>query len=201
MTTTTIALIRHGQTDWNRERRIQGHTDIPLNPTGIAQAEAAVLHLADEPWDGLFTSPLGRAAHTARVIATGLGLSAPTQHPGFLERHFGQAEGLIAGPGLDAVRGDGPGEFLGAETPTQVSARGIAALDGLLESHRGKRLLVVSHGACIRITLRELLGIEIPGIENAVRSQLEHDGSGWRLTHLNGTHLPDPVETASPPLA
>ena len=189
MTTTTIALIRHGQTDWNLAGRIQGHTDIPLNATGIAQAEAASLALGEEPWHALLSSPLGRARHTAELIAAGLGMPEVRDHAGFLERNFGLAEGLVAGPELDAVRSDQAGGFVAAETPAAVAERGIAALTELCEQHPGQRLLVVSHGACIRITLQRLLGQDVPRILNAERTQLVHDGRGWQLSHLNGQLL------------
>ncbi|NQD89088.1 histidine phosphatase family protein, partial [Paenarthrobacter sp. CM16] len=69
MTLTTFALVRHGQTDWNAERRLQGSTDIPLNDVGREQAREAVAFLSDQQWDTVVASPLSRAAETAEIIA------------------------------------------------------------------------------------------------------------------------------------
>ena len=97
MTLTTFALIRHGQTDWNAQRRLQGSTDIPLNDVGRAQARDAVAVLSAYEWDAIASSPLSRAAETADLIAAGLGLSDVRRVPELTERSFGPAEGLQAG--------------------------------------------------------------------------------------------------------
>ena len=94
MTLTTFALVRHGQTDWNAERRLQGATDIPLNDVGREQAREAVATLADYQWDAIVSSPLSRAAETADLIAEGLGLTVARRIPELIERSFGPAEGL-----------------------------------------------------------------------------------------------------------
>lgn len=193
MTATTIALIRHGQTDWNLARRIQGLTDIPLNATGVQQAAAAATLLAEDRWDGVRTSPLGRAAHTARILAAGLGLPEPEPDAGFLERHFGEAEGLEAGAALETVRLPGAGEYRGAETPAAVAARGVAALERLRAERDEGRWVVVSHGACIRLTLGRLFGREMPAIVNAAPTLLVHDADGWALRELNGEALSAPL--------
>lgn len=73
MPLTTFALVRHGQTDWNAQRRLQGSTDIPLNDVGRGQARAAVAVLSGYEWDAIVSSPLSRAAETADLIAVGWG--------------------------------------------------------------------------------------------------------------------------------
>ena len=89
MTLTTFALVRHGQTDWNAERRLQGATDIPLNDVGRGQARDAVGVLAAYEWDAIVSSPLSRAAETADLIAEGLGLTVSRRVPELTERSFG----------------------------------------------------------------------------------------------------------------
>src|SRR4051794_10846449 len=96
---TELYLVRHGETDWNRQRRIQGLTDIPLNDTGREQARMTGLLLARRRfagahWDAVLTSPLSRAAETGAIIATELGLAAPQSIGAVVERNYGEAEGL-----------------------------------------------------------------------------------------------------------
>jgi 2,3-bisphosphoglycerate-dependent phosphoglycerate mutase len=90
---TRIILARHGETDWNRERRWQGHSDRPLNDTGREQAETLAAQLADEPIAAVYSSDLVRAHETARIVAERLGLDVVAV-PGLRERRFGSWEGL-----------------------------------------------------------------------------------------------------------
>ncbi len=85
---TTILLVRHGQTDWNLDRRLQGHTDRPLNDRGREQARALAAELASEPLDAVYSSDLVRAHETARIIAAGRGLDV-TAMDDLRERNFG----------------------------------------------------------------------------------------------------------------
>ena len=91
---TLLYLVRHGETDWNLQRRIQGSTDIPLNNTGRQQASRTGRLLARRHWDAVITSPLSRAAETAQIIAVELDLPAPESLPELVERAYGEAEGL-----------------------------------------------------------------------------------------------------------
>src|SRR5918995_6148846 len=90
---TRIILARHGETDWNLERRWQGHSDRPLNETGLAQAEELAEELAGEPIAAVYSSDLVRAHETARIVAHRLGLDVVAV-PGLRERRFGSWEGL-----------------------------------------------------------------------------------------------------------
>ncbi|TPX05042.1 histidine phosphatase family protein, partial [Schumannella luteola] len=90
----TLAFVRHGQTDWNREGRLQGSSDIPLNDTGREQALAAERMLAEWTWDAVVSSPLARARETARIVADGLGLPLGPAYPELVERDYGPLEGL-----------------------------------------------------------------------------------------------------------
>jgi probable phosphoglycerate mutase len=193
MTLTTFALVRHGQTDWNAERRLQGATDIPLNDVGRGQARDAVAVLAPYQWDAIVSSPLSRAAETADLIAEGLGLTVARRVPELTERSFGPAEGMQAGPELEALRV--PGGFKGAESEDEAATRGLAALEALAEEFRGQRLLVVTHGTLLRVTLSRAIGQTLSSVNNAVLNLAHHHTiEGWQLEYFNG----EPVLAATP---
>jgi probable phosphoglycerate mutase len=188
MTLTTFALIRHGQTDWNAQRRLQGSTDIPLNDVGRGQARGAVTALSGYEWDAIVSSPLSRAAETADLIAAGLGLSVARHIPELTERSYGPAEGLQDGPELDALRT--PGGFRGAESDDDAANRGLAALESLAEEFRGGRVLVVAHGSLLRLSLGRAVGQDLPSIDNAALNLAHHHAvDGWELEYLNGERL------------
>ncbi|MBT1002232.1 phosphoglycerate mutase family protein [Paenarthrobacter sp. DKR-5] len=192
MTLTTFALIRHGQTDWNAQRRLQGSSDIPLNDIGRGQARDAVAALTGYEWDAVVSSPLVRAAETADLIAAGLGTSVARRVPELTERDFGPAEGMQDGPELDKMRI--PGGFRGAESEDEAADRGLAALEALAEEFRGQRLLVVTHGTLIRVSLSRAVGRKLQSIDNAVLNLAHHHAvEGWQLEYLNG----EPVTTFS----
>jgi len=185
VTLTTFALIRHGQTDWNAQRRLQGSTDIPLNDVGRQQARDAVAVLSGYEWDAIVSSPLSRAAETADLIAEGLGLSVARRIPELTERTFGPAEGMQDGPELDALRI--PGGFRGAESEDDAAARGLAALEALAEEFSGRRLLVVAHGTLLRVTLSRAVGTTLQSVDNAVLNLAHHHAiDGWQLEYFNG---------------
>jgi probable phosphoglycerate mutase len=188
MTLTTFALVRHGQTDWNAERRLQGATDIPLNDVGRGQARDAVANLSGHDWDTVVSSPLSRAAETANLIAEGLGLSVARHVPELTERSFGLAEGMQAGPELEALRI--PGGFQGAESEDDAAVRGLNALEALAEEFRGQRVLVVAHGTLLRVSLSRAIGRSLHSIDNAVLNLAHHHvNDGWRLEFYNGERL------------
>ncbi|MEJ6489096.1 histidine phosphatase family protein [Leucobacter sp. USCH14] len=158
----SIVIVRHGETDWNIGRRIQGRTDIALNERGHAQAgEIAELLHGEGPWQRVITSPLSRAAATARIISDRLGLPPADIDVDVIERDFGSAEGLLVEdanarwPGLDVP----DAEALGA-----LADRGAAAFARIL--HEAPGAIVVAHGALIRAALTALSGVEAPRILN-----------------------------------
>nr|WP_231386234.1 MULTISPECIES: histidine phosphatase family protein [unclassified Arthrobacter] len=188
MTSTTFALVRHGQTDWNAQRRLQGATDIPLNDVGRGQARDAVAVLSGFEWDAIVSSPLSRAAETADLIAAGLGLSVARRVPELAERNFGPAEGLQAGPELEALRI--PNGFRGAESEDEAAGRGLAALEALAEEFRGRRVLAVAHGTLLRVSLSRAVGRTLESIDNAVLNLAHHHAvDGWQLEYFNGERV------------
>ncbi|UFS59015.1 histidine phosphatase family protein [Subtercola endophyticus] len=188
---TTLALVRHGETEWNAERRLQGSTDIPLNDIGRAQVRATAELLRDTEWDFIVCSPLERARESASILGAELGVPVVAEIPRIVERHYGLAEGLQDGEQLRALRI--PGGFEGAETEREVADRAAPALAELVAEHPGARIIVVAHGTLIRIAMKALSGEEIPTITNAAHSVLVHspsageaDASCWSVTVVNG---------------
>ncbi|WP_284978752.1 histidine phosphatase family protein [Arthrobacter sp. fls2-241-R2A-200] len=193
MTLTTFALVRHGQTDWNAERRLQGATDIPLNDVGRGQARDAASALKGHAWDVVVSSPLDRAAETARIIAGELGLTVAKHIPELIERSFGRAEGLQAGPELEALRiADG---FQGGESDHHAASRGLAALEALAQEFEGQRVLVVAHGTLIRLALSRAIGRTLGNVHNAALNLATYDASGdWQLEYFNGERVSADVD-------
>ncbi|GAA0191037.1 histidine phosphatase family protein [Glutamicibacter creatinolyticus] len=159
-----LALVRHGQTDWNLAGRLQGQTDIPLNATGREQARAVGARLADEGWDVVLASPLGRAQESAQIIAKTLGARTGPPVPELVERGFGPLEGQCRSE-LDE---DLVQELMEqAEPRSAVLRRAVPALLQLAATHPQRRILCVSHGATMRIIRDTLLGRRLPqGVEN-----------------------------------
>ena len=156
MSETTLTLIRHGQTDWNLQRRLQGRSDIPLNGTGREQARAVGRELAASGghWDVLVSSPLQRARETAEIIGQEIGL----------ERAFGDVEGLDC-TGMGDDERHAMMEKHG-EATEDVVQRGLSVLRTILTDFPGKDVMVVAHGTLIRLTLDRVLDTELPSLEN-----------------------------------
>jgi uncharacterized phosphatase len=151
---TTIVLVRHGETDWNRDGRIQGSTDIPMNDRGRRQARATAERLASTRWDAVVTSPLSRSAETAAIIARRLGLGEPGLHPALAERRHGVLEGLTREERrrleAEAVPIDG------LESRVSVVSRAVPALLAVAGRHPGGAVVAVTHGGVIQSVLLHL---------------------------------------------
>lgn len=181
--TPLLALVRHGETDWNRARRIQGRTEVPLNATGRAQAlGAAELLGASAPgaWTSVRASPLGRAIETADIIAEHLGLASPDINDGLWERNFGEAEGMLVAE--SEARWPGLREVPAAEPLERVAQRSADAFRELLETSPGS--VAVAHGAMLRAGLALLTGTDVPRILNGEIWILRLDGTGHSVTRL-----------------
>jgi broad specificity phosphatase PhoE len=167
-----FALVRHGETDWNRARRIQGTTDIPLNDTGRAQAAATGAVLAADAWDAVYGSPLSRAAESAAIIAASLGLPEPELVADLAERAHGALEGLDHAGRL-AVEAQAA-TIEGLEPRSAVIARAKAALGLLAAAHPGGSVVVVSHGGVIHALLQHVSGGTLPHSGSAVANGSVH---------------------------
>lgn len=149
---TQLSIVRHGQTDWNLAKRIQGGTDIPLNRTGRAEAAETGLSLRDREWHAIVSSPLSRAEETARIIAGELGMSGLATVPELSERRHGEIEGLTFAERQDRFPDGVP--VPGLESRQEVLDRVLPALGRIAGAHAGKSVLVVSHGGVIGTLLR-----------------------------------------------
>lgn len=159
---TTIVLIRHGQTDWNAAGRWQGHTDIPLNQEGLAQARALAARLAAWPITAVYSSDLERARVTAEHLANALN-SELTVDERWRERGLGVLEGLTREevqaryPDLNLPR-----TFIDApegESYDQLHQRVVGAYTRLMQEHAGEMVAVVSHGGAMRVLISHILGL------------------------------------------
>lgn len=202
-----LILVRHGQTDYNAEGRLQGQVDIPLNTTGRVQAEGVARALRNEPIDVIVSSPLVRALDTAQEISRSLGGLEVVVDDAVIEQGFGQWEGLI-GSEIESQWPDlyrdwrtskaVPG--IGMEERAVVGERFAGAARRLLAQHAGRTVLVVSHGAAIRSGITALIGQDpaaffgIGGLGNCHRSVLEplrSDPQGQAMRLLSHNVPPD----------
>jgi uncharacterized phosphatase len=188
---TELYLVRHGETDWNRQHRIQGLTDIPLNATGRKQARAAGKLLARRAWDGIYASPLSRATETASIIAAETGLAEPRSVAALVERNYGDAEGLnfIEIDRRYPNRSEVPGQ----ESRAEVIERVVPALRELATAHPGESLIVVSHGGAIRAMLMAAEPAKTHGmITNGSVHSFRLEDDELRLIRFD-----DPIEVAT----
>lgn len=183
---TRMALTRHGETDWNAAKRLQGSSDVPLNDVGRAQAAESAARFLDAEWHGVVTSPLSRAVETGRIIAEGLGVEVHGSHHGLRERHYGHAEGLTD---AEAAERWPDCQFPELEDRDSVAARGLEALDEIAANHPNSAVIVVAHGTLIREVLRRMTDVSIPPILNAATSIVERVDGEWRVASVNNAVL------------
>jgi broad specificity phosphatase PhoE len=157
---TTLLLVRHGETDWNAEGRLQGHTDRPLSEFGRRQARQLAEELADEPLDAIYASDLARARQTAEIVGERLDLPIVLD-PELREKDWGTWEGLAAVE-RDRV------EFVGESTEAHQE-RILRALERIAEQHPAGHVLVVTHGGSMRRVQTAAMGMAMPVVENCGR--------------------------------
>ncbi|WP_346355479.1 histidine phosphatase family protein [Azotosporobacter soli] len=165
---TKVILVRHGQTDWNRTKRYQGHSDIPLNETGQMQAKQVGKRLASLPLRAVYSSDLTRAVQTAAAIALPHGLTVMTC-AAFRELNFGLWEGLtyeeiMAGwPAWLTAMYARPsiGYAPQGESFPLVQLRALKGLNACIAAHPGETIAIVSHGGPLRTLLCAALGLPI----------------------------------------
>ncbi|HLW70305.1 MAG TPA: histidine phosphatase family protein [Candidatus Binataceae bacterium] len=205
-----VMLMRHGETDWNREGRVMGRNPIELNARGRSQVEAAARFAAELRPDVIVTSPLVRARQTADIMAAGLGGIKIVEEPAIAEVLYGRWEGmvyheLIADPYYAEYR-QAPVEKAtpGGESIPQVQARGVGAVMDALGRYPGDRVMFVSHGDIIRTVLCHFMGLELAyfhrlRIDNASISTIQVAGKFAELKFLN--LLADPAQAFIAPFA
>jgi alpha-ribazole phosphatase/probable phosphoglycerate mutase len=204
-----FAFIRHGQTDWNRDDRLQGSSDIPLNDVGREQAHEAAAVLRDGGWDAIVSSPLSRARETAEIIAQPHAL-AVVSAPDFNELDLRRWEGMTAAeieardPDAWKVWCADPARLRlqGIESFADLRQRVRRGLDSIVRRHAGAGAAIVTHDGVIRIAVIEALGIgaeqyrSIP-VDNTGLTILDVAAQRVYLRALNDTgHMGDPVGVA-----
>lgn len=215
--TTTVYLIRHGETDWNMAGRWQGHADVPLNELGYRQARLVARRLAREgvQFDAMYSSDLARAFQTAWEI--GAVVKVPVQLlPNLREIDLGTWSGLT----YDEIRVAYPTEIAllehgqdiprgGAESLNALRKRVVEAVDALANHHRGATLGLITHGGCIRMLLAHAENYQgdgfrrFPHIGNTSVSIVRINPQGWEVVQVNDmSHVEeehDPELVSAPP--
>ncbi len=203
-----VVCLRHGQTLWNVEKRFQGHTDIALDETGIAQAARAASLLAALRPTMLVSSDLRRAYDTASALGRLTGLDVAVDKD-LRERGGGEWEGLTR----DEIRAGWPVEYEAWEAPggedvAHVADR-VADAVGRWASRLDEDglLVVASHGAALRLGICRLLALPqelwsaLGSLGNCSWSVLEEGRRGWRLLEHNAGTLPEPISSDDSPAA
>lgn len=201
---TTLWLVRHGETEWNREGRQQGHLDSPLTEVGMRQAQAIAMAMAGHTFSALYSSDLGRAMCTAACIGETIGLPVNAE-PRLRERHLGvfqgltwtEAEGRCAQVVTAFRTGDPDYVIPTGESARQRFARTTGCLTELARRHGGETFAVVAHGGVLdgmyrlanRIGLSESRGFKL---FNASINVFDFDGDCWAVREWGRTdHLGD----------
>jgi 2,3-bisphosphoglycerate-dependent phosphoglycerate mutase len=192
---THLIVIRHGETAWNRERRLQGQIDIPLNDTGRAQARALAEALTGEPIDAVYTSDLGRAVETATPLAEALGLRVRAERR-LRERCYGELEGMT----YAEVAEKRPEDFArwqarvpdyappAGESLREFHERAVEVALSLSRRHPGERIALVAHGGVLDCLYREATGMTLEAprsheLLNASVNRLRCDSANLTLLH------------------
>lgn len=212
MNPTRLCLVRHGETAWNAERRIQGQLDVPLSAAGHAQARAAANALAQESnpdsFCAIYSSDLARALHTAEAAAHLLGLPI-RRLAGLRERHYGVLQTLTYAE-FERRHPQAHARFLareeafalpgGGESLFQFAARVNQCIDAIVAAHTGRQVLIVTHGGVLDVLHRRASGkpLSFPrdfDIPNAGLNWLEVDRDRWSiLTWAERGHLAETLD-------
>lgn len=197
---TRICFIRHGETDWNVDKRIQGQSDTPLNETGRGQALAMAFNAAHHEFSDVYSSDLMRALDTAKMVAARRGLEVRTL-PQLRERHFGIFQGLTTEEGLRRYPAadvwytarDATYAFVTGESLLQFAERVKLAVDKLVRQHPNEMLAVVSHAGVLETVYRIATGrpLHTPRdfvIPNCALNWFNFDDKGWHLEAWDDHH-------------
>jgi broad specificity phosphatase PhoE len=176
---TTLLLVRHGETDWNADGRLQGQTDRPLTDFGRHQAQQLADELDGDKFEAIYSSDLRRARETAEIVGGRLGLGVALD-PDLREKDWGTWEGLTAVE-RDRV------EFVGESTEAHRD-RILGALRRISERHPGNgRVIVVTHGGSMRRVQTAAMGIALPVVENCGRWLCAYENGAFRAVEQGET--------------
>ena len=198
--TTKVCIIRHGETDWNKEGRIQGHIDIPLNDTGRAQALAMAYNSAHFQFSAVFSSDLSRAVETAKALAQRENLEVKTM-PQLRERHYGIFQGITKSQAPELYpqafalyqARDLHFNFETGESLTGFAERVLEIFNWLVKHHSNQQFAVVCHAGLLDVMYRHATGRPLHterdfAIPNSALNWFHHDGDRWHLDHWDGHH-------------
>jgi broad specificity phosphatase PhoE len=199
---TRFLLIRHGQTEWNRVERFRGHADIPLNETGLAQAQKIAARLADESIAAIYSSPLQRALQTAQPLADAQHLQVQ-KCDALIDMHVGALEGLTLAEARQAfpevmdkwLNAPGHVKFPKGESMKAVRTRLEKLLGELSAQHAGQTIALVTHRLVCHVTLLLALGLNLDSLwrirqDNACVNVFEKREDRFVVTLMNDTrHL------------
>lgn len=204
---TRLCLIRHGETTWNAERRIQGQLDIQLSEVGLAQAEALAASLADTRIDAIYSSDLARARQTAEACLRRLDRPLHLR-TGLRERHYGVFQGLTYAEAAErhpqayasfAAR-DAEFALSGGESLAGFTSRVLQCVHAILDEHAGGTLLAFTHGGVLDVLYRHATGkpLDAPrdfDIPNTGLNWFEVSGGRWRIRRwADRSHLTDVLD-------
>jgi broad specificity phosphatase PhoE len=199
---TAIILIRHGETDWNREQVFRGRIDVALNEVGVTQARAVQDSLKDTEIDGIYSSPLSRAFETATIVGENRNVAVRGEE-GFIDIDFGAWQGLshqkvkeeykdlyetwLAQPDLVT--------FPDGESLKEVRIRSMESLEEVIKNNPEKTLALVSHRVVLKVLLCTILGLELSRFwylrqDTCAINRVEYKDGNYFLTLINDTcHL------------
>lgn len=180
---TAICLVRHGETDWNAAKRIQGRTDIPLNDTGKWQAEQTGLYLKNAHWDVVISSPLSRAKETAHLILQHVHAPLVIMDD-FIERDYGDAEGMSFEERQKLFPNK---QYPNMEPLSALQDRMLEGIEKVRATYPDQRVLIVAHGAAIHALLTSLADKHIKDtrLENACLNYVEWTDGEWKVNDYN----------------
>ena len=203
--TTRFCIVRHGETAWNAEHRVQGQLNIPLNPTGQWQARALGVALAAVRFDALVCSDLSRAYETALISSSVMDGDIETE-VALRERHYGKFQGLKYVEAQQQFPADFAAHlerhldfaYASGESLQSFAVRVGKVMDALAKKHKGKTVLVVTHGGCLDVVYRMASGIDLTAprnfpIPNAAIKWVDYVDGRWSLVgwadcaHLEAT--------------
>ena len=208
---TRVCIIRHGETAWNQEQRIQGQTDIPINQRGRIQAESVALKAAQYKFKAIYSSDLSRAYETARLLFEQAEHSV-IRASQLRERHFGIFQGKLkeeiahqCPEGYSRyLKRDIHYDFECGESILAFAKRSMAIFDELAAKHANQQIAVVCHAGLLDIMYRHVTGRSLESerdfvIPNCALNWFHHDGTDWHLDtwndHLHlGSAVMDSVE-------
>jgi probable phosphoglycerate mutase len=205
--TTRLCIVRHGETAWNAEHRVQGQLDIPLNDVGLRQADAVARALKGESFDALYASDLTRTRQTAAPAAQLLSLEVRAD-PELRERHYGIFQRMTyaevkvkhAAEYARFAARDPAFDFVTGESLAVFAQRSLAALSRIAGRHEGQHVLVVTHGGVLDELYRHVHALPVSaardfGIPNCGLNRVEFALSGWQIrAWAEVAHLERPLD-------